>query len=136
MAQYFEQSGVIPYRIQDGKVEILLITSRKKKRWVIPKGLVETEMSSQDSAAKEAWEEAGIIGEVLPDLVGTYQYKKCGGICQVDVFLLRVERLLDEWLESDREREWLSVKEAVKRLREKALKRIIQELPEQLLSRQ
>ncbi len=55
----FQQSGVIPYRIIEGKVEILLITTRKRQGWVIPKGGLCKGMSPHDSAAKEAWEEAG-----------------------------------------------------------------------------
>ena len=38
-----EQSGVIPYRIMDGQIEVMLITSSGGKRWVIPKGLIEPE---------------------------------------------------------------------------------------------
>jgi 8-oxo-dGTP pyrophosphatase MutT (NUDIX family) len=55
---------VIPYRIRDGKIEVMLITSSTRKRWIIPKGMIEPDMTPQDSAAKEAWEEAGIIGQV------------------------------------------------------------------------
>jgi 8-oxo-dGTP pyrophosphatase MutT (NUDIX family) len=62
-----EQSGVIPYRIENGQIEVMVITSSTGKRWVIPKGLIEPDMTPQDSAAKEAWEEAGLLGKVFPD---------------------------------------------------------------------
>ncbi len=133
-ARFFQQSGVIPYRIRNGIIEVLLITSSSGKRWVIPKGMIEPLMTSQDSAAKEAWEEAGIRGQVLPTSMGTYEYQKWGGTCQVEVFLLQVETVLEDWPEASiRKREWLSVKEAVKRLEEAELKKILMTLPDALL---
>ena len=99
---YYTQSAVIPFR-RHGELEILMITSRKKKRWVLPKGIVEPELSPPDSAAKEALEEAGIEGAVSPDSIGTYRYDKWGGTCTVDVFTMEVEAILDVWLESYRD---------------------------------
>ena len=130
---FIQQSGVIPYRIVDGEIEIMVITSSTGKRWVIPKGLVEPDMTPQDSAAKEAWEEAGLIGNVLPTLLGTYEYPKWGGICRVDVFLLQVEIVLENWPEAKkRKREWVSLAKAVKRVEEVELKRIITNLTSML----
>ncbi|MDF0553555.1 NUDIX hydrolase [Kamptonema sp. UHCC 0994] len=130
---FIQQSAVIPYRIVDGEIEIMVITSSTGKRWVIPKGLVEPDMTPQDSAAKEAWEEAGLIGNVLPTLLGTYEYPKWGGICRVDVFLLQVEIVLENWPEAKkRKREWVSLAKAVKRVEEVELKRIITNLTSML----
>lgn len=53
-SKVLQQSGVIPYRIIEGKVEILLITTRKRQGWVIPKGGLCKGMSPHESAAKEA----------------------------------------------------------------------------------
>ncbi|MGH2414042.1 MAG: NUDIX hydrolase, partial [Microcystaceae cyanobacterium] len=99
---YIEQSGVIPYRISNKKIEVLLITSRKGKHWVIPKGIIEPNMTPQTSAAQEALEEAGILGEVLPTSIGSYTYNKWGGTCRVKVFLLRVDTLHSERVENHR----------------------------------
>jgi len=132
--RFIEQSGVIPYRIRDGKIEVMLITSSTRKRWIIPKGMIEPDMTPQDSAAKEAWEEAGIIGQVAPTLMGTYEYHKWGGICRVQVFSLGVETVLEDWPEASyREREWLSVEQAVKRVEEPKLKQILMSFPNTLL---
>ena len=134
LAKVFKQSGVIPYRITDGKVEILLITSSSGKRWIIPKGFVEYFMSAADSAAKEALEEAGVIGSVVTPAIGSYSYRKWkyrwwGLSCHVEVFLMRVETVLDDWAEANkRQRQWLSVSEASKRIKEPALKQMIQGL--------
>jgi len=129
---YIEQSGVIPYRLEQGKIEILLVSSRKKKRWVIPKGIVEPDLTPQDSAAKEALEEGGILGEVLPESVGTYIYEKWGGVCRVVVFLLKVTSLEANWLENYRERQWFSLPEARKRLDEAELKNILLKVGDRL----
>ncbi|MFB8796026.1 MAG: NUDIX hydrolase [Microcoleus sp.] len=125
-----EQSGVIPYRIQNGKIEVMLITSSGGKRWVIPKGLIEPEMTPEDSAAKEAWEEAGLLGQVFPDLMGTYEYYKSGYTCQVEVFLLQVETVVENWPEAyKRKRQWVSIPKAIKRVDEPDLKLILGDLP-------
>lgn len=129
---YIEQSGVIPYRLEQGKIEILLVSSRKKKRWVIPKGIVEPDLTPQDSAAKEALEEGGILGEVLPESIGTYTYEKWGGVCRVVVFLLKVTSLEANWLENYRERQWFSLPEARKRLDEAELKNILLKVGDRL----
>ena len=125
-----EQSGVIPYRIMDGKMEVMLITSSASKRWVIPKGLIEPNMTPEDSAAKEAWEEAGVLGQVFPNLMGIYEYYKSGCTWQVDVFLLQVETVVENWPEAyKRKRQWVSIPKAIKRVDEPELKLILGDLP-------
>ena len=58
----FTQSAILPYQKKNGKLEILLITSIRKKKWIIPKGFIEFNLSPFESAKKEAFEEAGVIG--------------------------------------------------------------------------
>ncbi len=129
---YYSQSAVIPFRRRDGETEILMITSRKKKRWVVPKGIKEPDLSPQDSAAKEALEEAGIEGTVSRRSAGTYRYEKWGGTCTVEVFTMAVETIHDEWLESFRERQWLSVDQALERIREPGLRQILRDVAAEL----
>jgi phosphohistidine phosphatase len=126
---YYAQSAAIPYRLNRGELEILLITSRKKKRWLVPKGIMEPDLSAWDSAAKEAQEEAGVSGDVSGTSIGTYHYEKWGGTCKVKVFPMRVERVAEDWPEPFRDREWVSVGEAVRRVGEPRLKTLIQGLP-------
>lgn len=129
---FYDQSAVIPFRERNSKVEVLLISSRKKKRWVIPKGVKEPALSSRDSAAKEALEEAGIEGIVYESPLGTYQYNKWGGVCTVEVFAMKVEKVHERWEEDYRERQWVSLKKAAKWVSEKDLKDIIQAMPRRL----
>ncbi len=127
---FYMQSAVIPYRARGEGVEVLMITSRKRKRWVLPKGVKELDLSPQDSAAKEAFEEAGIEGLVSEAPIGSYQYDKWGGTCTVEVFAMNVRKVLDEWEESYRDREWVSLEEAIARVSEPQLKRILRRLPD------
>ncbi len=126
---YYTQSAVIPFQKSEDGVQIMLITSRRKKRWIIPKGVIEPEMSPAESAAKEAFEEAGIRGRVFSEPIGEYQYQKWGGTCTVKVFSFEISEILDEWEESEfRERKFMSVKEACDAVNEQELKQIIKGL--------
>lgn len=130
---YIEQSAVIPYRLRDGQIEILLITTRKKKRWIIPKGIVEANMTPHASAAKEALEEAGIIGEAFSEVLGSYTYQKFGGTCRVKVYLLRVDLLQPCWLEDkDRDRQWFSLSEAIEQIKQVEVQQMLKSLPTRL----
>ncbi|MEJ2053908.1 MAG: NUDIX hydrolase [Calditrichaceae bacterium] len=127
------QSAVIPYRYQSDKLEILLITSLKKKNWIIPKGFVEEGLTPQMSAAKEALEEAGIKGKVFPDAIGVYFQKKWGGDCRIETFAMQVENELDQWPEMDqRERKWLQAGKAVKQIYNRNLKKIVKKFMESM----
>jgi len=111
--KYFKQSGVIP--VYKGKV--VVITARGTKRWIIPKGSIDWELSAQESAAKEALEEAGIKGEVHPDEIGTYTYEKMGGRYKVRLYYMEVTKLKDKWDEKHfRKRKLLTPKQAIKKV--------------------
>ena len=133
---FFTQSAVIPYRIADGKPEIMLITSRKGTRWVLPKGVKEPGLSLRDSASKEAFEEAGVRGELDAEPIGHYEYAKWGGTCRVAVFPMAVSECLPdgEWEESHRERQWVSPQEAIDRLDEPELCKLVSSLGKRLAS--
>jgi phosphohistidine phosphatase len=133
-AYYYNQSSVIPYRIKDGKSEILLVKSSKHKHWVVPKGISEPWLTLQTSAAKEAFEEAGVIGEVEEETLGSYTYEKWGAECSVQVYAMQVKQLLSEaeWEESHRGREWLSPEKAIEYIKQAELKPMIKQLAKRL----
>lgn len=125
----YRQSAVIPYRLGTNGLEVLLITSRKRKRWVLPKGVVEPGMTPPASAANEAWEEAGIEGTVDDTPLGAYQYNKWGGTCTVDVFAMAVTNEAMDWPEATyRSREWVSLDEAKRRVDEEDLRSILHDI--------
>ena len=125
------QSGIIPFCRKDGHIEILIITNKKKDKWGIPKGLVESGLSASDSAQKEAFEEAGVYGRVYKPSIGKYSIRKWDGKCRIKVFAMEVTQILDKWPEDIlRKRQWHSVSEAASMVRNKKLKAMILGLPE------
>jgi 8-oxo-dGTP pyrophosphatase MutT (NUDIX family) len=130
---YFSQSGVIPYRIHEDKLQILLITSIKKKRWVIPKGFVEFRLTAFESAKKEAYEEAGVIGTGEDLEIGSYEIQKETGRIEVRVFPLLVTKLLEVYPEIDlRKRKWFDYDEAVGKVDNPRIARMLHILKEKV----
>jgi 8-oxo-dGTP pyrophosphatase MutT (NUDIX family) len=123
---WYRQSGVVAVRVRDGAPQVLLVTSARGKRWVIPKGIVEEDHTPASSAAKEAWEEAGVTGEVSRRMIGRYSYEKWNGVCAVLVYRLDVDEIHREWPEAHvRRRKWLSPAAAAARVGIPALAQII-----------
>ena len=103
----------LPFRGAPGAKEVLLLTSRGTGRWVFPKGWAEKGLKGHELAAKEAFEEAGIVGKVGKQAIGAYSYDKDGLELFVRVFPLEVQTLLDDWPEkAERNRKWFSLAEA------------------------
>jgi 8-oxo-dGTP pyrophosphatase MutT (NUDIX family) len=125
------QYGALPWRIRDGTLEVMLLTSRDTGRWVIPKGWPHDALSSAQSAAREAYEEAGVRGPVTSDPVGSYDYEKVrdgGGAvdCVVYVHALEVSEQLADWPERhERETEWFSREAAAEAVAEPDLRNLI-----------
>ena len=110
----FTQSAIIPYRLEEGKLEILLITSIRKKKWIIPKGFIEFNLSAFESAKKEAFEEAGVIGTNETIELGSFTIKKYGGRTNIVVYSMEVEKFKDDYPEKNlRKRKWYSVEEVI-----------------------
>ena len=129
------QYGVIPFRRSaEGGVEILLITSRETRRWVVPRGNPIPGLSPHAAAAQEAFEEGGIRGEVEPRAIGTYRYDKrraSGAIDEalVELFPFLVREVLDEWPErGQRERQWFAAEDAAASVAEDDLAALIRQL--------
>lgn len=130
-AWMYKQSGVIPFRMEDKQIKILLISTKSGKKWGIPKGIIERKLKSAESAAKEAFEEAGVKGILLKPAIGKYKISKWEGICRVKVFLLSVKELCNSWPEeSYRKRVWISLDQAEKYITRKKLLEIIGLIPD------
>ena len=126
------QVAALPYRTSEqGHVEVMLITSRDTKRWVIPKGNPVKGLKPHEAAAEEAFEEAGLSGIGCPAALGTFHYEKrlSGGgvrLTKVHVFPLAVTRQADSWPELDeRECRWFSLTDAAEAVNEPELKIMI-----------
>ncbi|SFL20100.1 NUDIX hydrolase [Methylorubrum salsuginis] len=113
------QVGVLPMRrTPEGGTEVLLVTSRETRRWIIPKGWPMKGRKPFEAAAREAYEEAGILGHVGKRPIGFYLYEKRlknrdAVLCQVTVFPLDVRKQLKKFPErGQREARWFSLSDA------------------------
>ncbi|CAA9281296.1 MAG: hypothetical protein AVDCRST_MAG27-3829 [uncultured Craurococcus sp.] len=120
------QCAALPFRQAGGETQVLLVTSRETKRWVLPKGWTE-KCGGAKQAEREAFEEAGIRGRIARKPIGHYAYPKrlndgATVTCEVDVFPLAVDKLLEDWPEkSQRERRWFTLPEAAMAVQEGGL---------------
>lgn len=135
MTQTGKQIAALPMRRnKSGDLQILMVTSRDTKRWIMPKGWTMNGKKPWAAAEIEALEEAGAVGHVGKDVVGTYCYKKRLGkgkalLCEVDVYPMMVERLKSDWKErGQRKRKWFSAKSAAKRVSEPKLAKLLKSL--------
>jgi 8-oxo-dGTP pyrophosphatase MutT (NUDIX family) len=126
-----EQVAALPWRRRRGCVEILLVTSRETRRWVIPKGWPIARLVPSNAAKREAYEEAGVAGRVRRQAVGRYAYEKRSPdgsalSCVVTVFSLGVAREYSRWPEcGERTRRWFKAEEAATKVHEAELGAII-----------
>ncbi len=120
------QAAAIPTRA--GRV--CLVTSRSRKRWVVPKGCLEPGKTAGQIALLEAWEEAGLVGRLFHEPVGSYVYRKEGKTFHVTVFLMHVTKAADDWPEAaERRRCWLPPAQARSRIDEPGLRALLRALP-------
>lgn len=130
-----EQIAALPLRYGDkGEIKVLMVTSRDTGRWVMPKGWQMDGKKPWAAAAIEALEEAGAVGRIGDEKIGTYRYPKIlsdGRVipCVVDVYPMVVEKLLRNWKErKERKRKWFSPKAAAKRVDEQDLADLLMRL--------
>ena len=125
------QLAALPWRLGKKGLEILLISSRETKRWVIPKGWPMKDKKPHAAAAQEAREEAGLVGKITKDSIGCFHYVKnmsngTAVLCRVDVYPMQVEKQRKSWPERDqRITRWFPVEEAATLVREPELSDLI-----------
>jgi 8-oxo-dGTP pyrophosphatase MutT (NUDIX family) len=130
----WRQVAALPFRLSAaGSPEVLVITSRKKRRIIIPKGWPMKGRLDYEAAAVEARQEAGLIGTIQREPVGSYTYWKRFSnrfdLVDVTVYLLEVSRQLDKWREQHaRQTAWYSQEEAARLVDEPQLVDLIQSL--------
>jgi 8-oxo-dGTP pyrophosphatase MutT (NUDIX family) len=126
-----DQVGALCVRRRDnGGYQVLLITSRDRGRWIIPKGWRAKRLKDHEAAAREAQEEAGVSGMVKTKPIGNYAYRKISDAgarsLRVVVFLLHVRRQRNDWKErGQRRRAWFDLRAAIKQVEEPALRTLI-----------
>ncbi len=121
------QFGALCWRKHRSEIQVLLITSRRSKRWILPKGWPQDGATPAEAAMTEAWEEAGVRGKAKPICLGIFSYSKelddaSNLPCVVAVFPVKVTRLEKDWPEAkERKRCWFPIKKAAGMIREPEL---------------
>ncbi len=127
------QFGALIWRVSPkGKLQVLLVKSRQRNRWIIPKGWPIHGQTPVQAAATEAWEEAGVRGTVAPVCVGLYSYMKylrdteMPLPCVVALFPLKAKSLAKSYPEAEvRKRKWMSLQKAASKIDTPELAHII-----------
>ena len=125
------QFAALCYRIKDDKLQFCIVTSRRSKRWIVPKGWPMHGETPMDAAATDAFEEAGVRGKIYPRPIGVFIYYKVRSQdelpCMAVVYPLTVKKILKRWPEDrERERKWVSRKKAAQMVDDPELSVIIQ----------
>ena len=133
-----KQVAALPVSVDpEGRLRVLLVTSRETQRFIIPKGWPMKRRKDHEAAAIEAEQEAGLVGRIHKKPIGAYTYWKRRAdhfdLCRVKVFVLEVRDRLPDWREKGQRRgAWLLVGEAADLVDEYGLVEILRELPQRL----
>lgn len=133
------QFAALCYRVTNGKCEVLMVTSRRSRRWILPKGWPMDGKTPVETALIEAWEEAGVEGKAHPRCLGLYSYQK-----EIEpsldlpvvamVYAVRVKSLSNTYPEShERKRKWMRPKKAADRVAEPELAHLLRKFDPKLL---
>ena len=124
-ADFLEAAALAFRRTKRHGLKILLITKKRTHRWGIPKGKLVPHLGFAENAAKEAFEEAGVIGCISPDPVVVFRASKrtenplVSQLIEVWVYLLEVTAIRAKWPEKGKRQIcWVSCETAARELRE------------------
>ncbi len=125
------QYAALPWRVSEGEIEILLVTSRDTRRWIIPKGWPMKGRKPHIVATIEAVQEAGLHGAIGKAKIGDYHYRKrlaadVSVECRVEVYALEVQRQRKKWPEKkQRATAWFAQALAAELVEEPELRALI-----------
>lgn len=118
-----EQAAAIPFQTLPC-LKVLMVTSRSSGQWIFPKGCIDPGFTAPSAALQEALEEAGVQG-TLEDHLGSYLYQKWGQVLRVQLYTLKVETILPQWLEQNqRQRRWFEPRQALLQVRHPEARRL------------
>jgi 8-oxo-dGTP pyrophosphatase MutT (NUDIX family) len=135
--EHGNQVAALCWRMSRRGLEVLLITSLNSRRWILPKGWPEADLTGSENAAREAFEEAGVTGKIAARPVGHYHYLKekrdGGGMpVRVEVFALAVTRQLENWPEKNvRTLAWKPLNEAIAKISEPGVHHVLKNFDKQ-----
>ena len=130
-----KQIGALPVKwTKTGELRVLLVTTRRTRRWTPPKGWPMTGIKPWRAAEIEALEEAGVKGFIADESIGSFEYEK--GLdegrrvrCKVSLYPMLVHKEKKNWPERrERKRKWFSPAKAAKYVNEPELKHVLKSL--------
>ena len=125
-----KQFAALPFKLNNSELRVMLITTRRKGRWSLPKGSPMRKTEPHRTAALEAYEEAGLLGVTAKRALGSFKHRKRKGdrkrTMDVAVFPMRVHGQERWWPEKgEREAIWVSPKKASRLVHKAQLRRLI-----------
>ena len=128
------QVAAIPFKYEPDSLKVLLLTTRKTGKWIVPKGWPIEGLNFSQSAEQEALEEAGVKGLISKHPIGDFIYHKKIAPrrkvpCTVLTYGLHVTDQMSEWIEKgQREILWCSLLGAAKKVKNTGLRDIFQNI--------
>ena len=124
------QFAALPFRLDKSELRVLLITTRRKRRWSVPKGSPMRNTEPHRTAALESYEEAGLVGVVAKRALGSFKHRKRKGArkqtLDVALFPMKVHGRERWWPEKgEREAIWVSAETAARMVHKAQLRRLI-----------
>ncbi|MCK6490794.1 MAG: NUDIX domain-containing protein [Planctomycetes bacterium] len=98
-----DRVAACPFLCRRGRLLVLLVTTRRGGRWVLPKGRFEEDLSQRQVAELEAFEEAGVLGRAH-GRAGSATVTVGRRTLRLAVYPLEVKRLLRSWPEAGERR--------------------------------
>jgi len=121
-----EQVAALPFKVTRGGIRVLLVTSKTRHRWILPKGGVRKGLLPEEAAHEEALEEAGVEGYLSERPIGKYGYSRLGTRHDVTTYSMEVVREHKDWPEKEyRQRKWLKLEQAAAVIDDDELKQIL-----------
>lgn len=132
--QLRKQLGVLAYEFHRDQVWLVLVTNRKGTRWILPKGQPEASLSGKKVAIMEAYEEAGILGEINREIAPVeVEVQTNRGRVRLIVYPMRIRKLMSKFPENKlRKRLLLDSEKALRKLDKKPLKICVKKLVKKL----
>ena len=127
------------WRHHKKETQVLLVTTRRTRRWILPKGWPVDMATPVEAAQAEAWEEAGVKGKAKPICVDIYSSTKdlpddTTLPIVVAVFPMEIKTIADDWPEKkERKRKWFSLSKAASVVQEPELASILKYFEPKLL---
>lgn len=120
------QAGAVVFRRRNNKIEILLITTLKKQKWILPKGIIEEDQDIGQTVKNELFEESGVQGNIVSPLLGENRRIKWGRKCIIKYYAVELQKIFTEWPEQEfRKRKWIEMRKALNKVSKPELKKII-----------